>query len=158
MPRKILLEYQYAPDFAVVGIFSPVKDYRLAWLMNDCLGLDMSLLPGFHWNSADRQQEYYCRIFSHEDPANFMQVYLLNNKTSQGILIPKPRNLDYLFLIKDPGTPAKIQEMASKIRGINQVQMTVLLNDAPDKAVLAFYYDLEMFLANHKKALKTSLS
>lgn len=157
MPRKILLEYQFEPAFTAIGIFSPLKEYRLAWLMNHHLGLDMRLLPVFKWHSSDRQQHYHCRLFSHEEPENFLQVYLLNNRTAEGFLIQKPRNMDYLFLIKNPGPHIKMQEITQTIKGIKQVQMAVLLDDAPDKAALAFYYDLEMFLAQPEKSSQESL-
>ncbi len=146
MTRKNLLEYKYEPDFIAIGIYSPLKEYRLAWLMNHHLELDMKLLPVFQWHDHDRGQQHGCRLFSHEDASNLLQVYLLNNRTPEGILIRKPPKMDYLFLIKNPGQHIKIQQMADMIRGINQVQMVVLLNEAPDKATLAFYYDLEMFL------------
>ncbi|MFO7977300.1 MAG: IPExxxVDY family protein [Bacteroidales bacterium] len=146
MTRKILLEYKYESDFTAIGIYSPLKEYRMAWLMNQHLGFDMKLLPVFHWHAPDRDQQIPCRLFSYADPHNSLQVYLLNNRTAEGTLIRKPRNIDYLFLIKNPGQHIKIQQMTDMIRGINQVQMAVLLNEAPDKTALALYYDLEMFL------------
>lgn len=148
MVRKSQLEYQYAPDFRIIGIFSPVKDYRLAWLINQQLGFDLKRLPVFSWSPQGNEITHECNVFRYENPERYLKAYLLGNRTLSGSLLQEPRNLDYMLLLKKPGANIKIPEMIKSLRSIGQVQMAALLDKANDKHTTALLYDLEMFLAS----------
>jgi hypothetical protein len=147
MVRKAQLEYQYSPEFRIIGIFSPVKDYRLAWLINQQLGYDLKRLPVFNWKPQGSEITHDCNVFRYENPERYLKAYLVGNRTPSGTILQDPRNLDYLLLLKKPGAHIKIPEMIKSLRGIGQVQMAALLDKALDKTTTAFLFDMENFLA-----------
>lgn len=143
--KRILLDYKYEPEFGMIGIFSPLKDYRLAWLMNQHMGYDLKLLPVFHWQQQSAARTYECALYKYENPVHHLQVYLLNNRSSQGKILPEPRNLDYLLLLKNPGQHIHIPNLVKIIRALPMVQTAVSL-ESPDKLTRELMFDLEMFL------------
>ncbi|HSF55605.1 MAG TPA: IPExxxVDY family protein [Algoriphagus sp.] len=98
---KLLIEPTF--DFELIGLVSPVKDYKMAWLINRDLDLDLV-------RSDDIQIEFLSSLrleisqYFLSLPHGYIQ--LLKNKalnTSQQLayLIPELRNLDYFLLIQD---------------------------------------------------------
>lgn len=98
---KLLIEPTF--DFELIGLVSPVKDYKMAWLINRDLDLDLVRSDDIHieFLSSLRLEisQYFLSL-----PHGYIQ--LLKNKalnTSQQLayLIPELRNLDYFLLIQD---------------------------------------------------------
>jgi hypothetical protein len=101
--KKTKLFIEPAFDFELLGLVSPVKDYKMAWLINRDLNLDLV-------RSEDVKIEFVASPkleisqFFLSLPHGFIQ--LLKNKalnTSQQLayLIPELRNLDYFLLVQD---------------------------------------------------------
>lgn len=98
---KLFIEPTF--DFELLGLVSPVKDYKMAWLINRDLDLELV-------RSEDIQIEFLSSLrleisqFFLPLPHGYIQ--LLKNKalnTSQQLayLIPELRNLDYFLLVQD---------------------------------------------------------
>jgi hypothetical protein len=101
--KKTKLFVEPTFDFELLGLVSPVKDYKMAWLINR--ELDLNLVKSediqIEFLSAPQLEisQYLLSL-----PHGFIQ--LLKNKalnTSQQLayLIPELRNLDYFLLVQD---------------------------------------------------------
>jgi hypothetical protein len=98
---KLIIEPTF--DFELIGIAAPVKDYKMAWLINRVLDLDLVRADEIHieFLSSSKLEisQYFLSL-----PHGYIQ--LLKNKainTSQQLayLIPELRNLDYFLLVQD---------------------------------------------------------
>ena len=98
---KLFIEPTF--DFELIGLVSPVKDYKMAWLINRDLDLDLvrseDLQIEFLSSPRLEISQYFLSL-----PHGYIQ--LLKNKainTSQQLayLIPELRNLDYFLLVQD---------------------------------------------------------
>lgn len=98
---KLFIEPTF--DFELLGLVSPVKDYKMAWLINRDLDLDLVRAEEIQieFLSAPKLEisQYFLSL-----PHGYIQ--LLKNKainTSQQLayLIPELRNLDYFLLVQD---------------------------------------------------------
>lgn len=101
--KKTKLFVEPTFDFELLGLVSPVKDYKMAWLINRDLDLDLVRSEDIHieFLSSLRLEisQYFLSL-----PHGYIQ--LLKNKalnTSQQLayLIPELRNLDYFLLVQD---------------------------------------------------------
>ena len=101
--KKTKLFVEPTFDFELLGLVSPVKDYKMAWLINRELDLDLVKSDDIHIEFLSAPQleisQYLLSL-----PHGFIQ--LLKNKalnTSQQLayLIPELRNLDYFLLVQD---------------------------------------------------------
>lgn len=146
MAKRTLLEYKYEPEFEIIGIFSSLKAYRLAWLINQNIGFNLTLLPVFLWQTDESENGNDCVIYSYEHPETFMQVYLMGNRIPGGVAVQEFSNMDYVMLVKNPGDPSKITDLVKQLRPLPQVQMAVKLEKTPGRATTSMLYDLEMFL------------
>lgn len=49
--KKSKLLYETTFDFDLLGLVAPLKDYKLAWLINTTLGIRLKRLKIITWNS-----------------------------------------------------------------------------------------------------------
>jgi hypothetical protein len=101
--KKTKLFVEPAFDFELLGLVSPVKDYKMAWLINRDLNLDLVRSEDVTIEFVSSPKLEISQFFL-SLPHGFIQ--LLKNKalnTSQQLayLIPELRNLDYFLLVQD---------------------------------------------------------
>ena len=117
-------------DFELLGLVSPVKDYKMAWLINRDLNLDLvrSEDVQIEFLSSPRLEisQYFLSL-----PHGYIQ--LLKNKalnTSQQLayLIPELRNLDYFLLVQDQTQQISITNFVDHLAKNSQIQSVVRLD------------------------------
>lgn len=117
-------------DFELLGLVSPVKDYKMAWLINR--ELDLNLIKSddiqIEFLSAPQLEisQYLLSL-----PHGFIQ--LLKNKalnTSQQLayLIPELRNLDYFLLVQDQTQQISISTFMDHLAKNPYIQSVVRLD------------------------------
>jgi hypothetical protein len=117
-------------DFELLGLVSPVKDYKMAWLINR--ELDLNLVKSddiqIEFLSAPQLEisQYLLSL-----PHGFIQ--LLKNKalnTSQQLayLIPELRNLDYFLLVQDQTQQTSISTFMDHLAKNPYIQSVVRLD------------------------------
>jgi len=116
MPKK-LLDYSYDFDFILIGIVSPVKDYRICWALNDCLqvnfikGEDLKLkLPNHN------EPSLYARFVLENPSDEECNNYLLSNRGSNSFLIPERKETDFFLLLYEQFNSREIIDKLKKIR------------------------------------------
>ncbi|WP_373494882.1 IPExxxVDY family protein [Aquiflexum sp.] len=98
---KLLVEHQY--DFDLLGLVAPVKDYKMAWLINHSLGTKLVKTEDFELdllNQATLKISKYIQKKEH----GFVQL-LKNRSYAEGsnslYLIPELKMMDYFLLLQD---------------------------------------------------------
>jgi len=147
MAKKHVLQVEFNPHFQVIGVFSPQKDYRMCWLLEKHLGMNMKRLADFDFPVTASTTSCPYPVFHYSQPVHFLDVYLLPNRSEETPLFREPKNLDYLLLFKKSGEPHPTEESLQAIRSIPQVQAAFVLNLTPEKKASEFFFDFEMYLA-----------
>lgn len=108
--------------FFVAAINSAEDDYRLAWLLNGCLKIDLArtehLMP-----SSDQTFP----VFYYSDEVGGVSYTLVSNKIGANYLAPQLKNVDYLFKISGTLTDSIQAEALSKIRLLEEVFACILI-------------------------------
>lgn len=122
--KKSKLASEYAIDFELIGVVSPLKEYKLAWHLNQ-LGV-FHLVKGEDIKiefSGNRQ----VRISNLVEETEYTSVHLLRNKLlSSGThpnqyLINELQQFDFLIKIKNQMIEGWADDIVSKIKESNQV-------------------------------------
>jgi len=119
---KLTLEVEEDYDFELVGICSHVKDYRLSWEINKALEFDLEKDDNYEINVKGDKQSY--SFFSFIDDENLVEFYLINNRCSNGILIPEEKKSDYFLMIRGVLRGGHKEELIEKISNIKNVLTT----------------------------------
>jgi hypothetical protein len=98
---KLLVEPTF--DFELLGLVSPIREYRMAWLINQEMDLNLVKADDLELEFLNTPKleisQYFLSL-----PHGFIQLLknkALNSSQQLAYLIPELKNLDYFLLIQD---------------------------------------------------------
>ena len=101
--KKHILHFDQEYDFELIGICSHHNDYRLAWAINEQLGISLIKTDEEHLvtnKKGEIQSQHSKYVF--KDAENLITYYLVKNKGQGKYLIPEKPTIDYfLFLYEN---------------------------------------------------------
>ncbi|MEB2781704.1 IPExxxVDY family protein [Algoriphagus sp. C2-6-M1] len=125
---KLLIEHTY--DFELLGLVSPVRDYKMAWLINRELDLDMiksdDLLLEFLTLPSLKISQYFLSL-----PHGFVQLLrnkALNSTNQVSYLIPELKSMDYFLLVQDETFQISINTFANQLAKNRYIQNVMKLD------------------------------
>lgn len=119
--KKHILTFDQEYDFDMIGICSHHNDYRLAWGINEKLGVVLT-----------KSDEDYIvvnkkgvRISNHSmyeyrDQENLTEFYLIKNKNLGKFLIPEKPSIDY-FLFLCENHILEVDQVVEDLRGVQSI-------------------------------------
>lgn len=124
--KKNKLHVETTFEFDLLGIVAPLKDYKLAWLINNSMGINLKKTIDYHMEFV-HHPDLFISQFMIEKEHGFIQ--LLRNKTypvagHSRYLIPELKLMDYFLLCQDHTYEININtyiDDLSKIRGIHNI-------------------------------------
>jgi hypothetical protein len=125
---KLIVEHIY--EFELLGIVAPVKDYKMAWIINNALRLKLAKMEDYKLEFLNGTNlnisQYRC------DKENGF-VQLLKNKsfaldTNSLYLIPELKIFDYFLLIQDFTSDVDINDYIERLSGNPMIQNVVMLD------------------------------
>lgn len=149
MVKKRKLNIEYSIDLKAFGIYSTLKDYRFCWMLNKHLGFDMKRIPDLPYIPKKTHEPVYFPVFHHEIPELRTQLFLVVNRSINGILCDQPKNMDYLFMVKSPDSET-VDNLVNSLKTLPDVQTVFTLDTSKNKRNTTVLYDFELFLStNH---------
>ncbi|MCE7053536.1 IPExxxVDY family protein [Algoriphagus sp. AGSA1] len=125
---KLLIEHTY--DFEVLGLVSPVRDYKMAWVINRELDLNLiksdDLSLEFMTQPSLKIAQYFLSL-----PHGFVQLLrnkALNSTNQVAYLIPELKSMDYFLLVQDETFQISINTFANQLAKNRYVQNVMKLD------------------------------
>lgn len=119
---KHTLEIEYDYDFVLIGISSHEKDYRICWALNNQLSLNLIKTDALEIKDKKQDDPSFFSLFSFELPDEFMEYFIIANRSEKGLLIPEQKQVDYFFIIRGEIENDKVMEMIRLIKESSLVQ------------------------------------
>lgn len=125
--RKLEAEFDY--DFSLFGIISAIKGYKLAWLLNSKLDLQLDKAEDIEIEFLKSQNLIISNYLYKTEHCSFR---LLKNKSvvqlgeNSAFLVPEMNRFDYLIILhgfEDAFSNQALKEKISTIPGIQFVQL-----------------------------------
>lgn len=119
--KKLIIEYDF--DFYLIGIVSPVREYKLAWLINKTLGIRLVKEPDLVINFINNNL-----IISNFKSGTEQRMHRLLKNQSVGepsgkpyYLLPELKNFDFLLMISDESNTIVMDNILEKIRQVPEI-------------------------------------
>lgn len=109
---KFTLNIEEDYDFSLIGISCHAKDYKLCFEFNKLLEIDFIRLEDLDIDSKKTQGNY--SLFEYIDEENFIDYYLISNRSNKGVLIPEHKAIDYFLLLKGASNDDIIEDIIKK--------------------------------------------
>jgi hypothetical protein len=120
--KKVFLDIGYDYDFALLGIVSQEKPHRLAWLLNNHLGMQFYHHGELVFFEEEKPKNHFTR-YHYADEINHLQLYIIENKDNGTYLIPELRNVDYFLLLKGALDFVDPQEYINSLKPVDSIQL-----------------------------------
>jgi hypothetical protein len=154
MAKKLLLETRSEPAFfTLVGISSPLKDYRLSYLMNLSLESGLKKIDDFVTILSGKKETDTFSLFYHRDEDQRNSYFLLSNRNQENFLLPEMRQMDFLLIIEGEFKKARKESLLKNIRNIQNVIASYEIRFSDLKNIENLLMDLELHMM---KILKPS--
>lgn len=120
--KKVFLDIGFDYDFALLGIVSQEKPHRLAWLVNNHLGMQFYHHGELVFYDQEIPKNHFTR-YHYADEINHLQLYIIENKDNGTYLIPELRNVDYFLLFKGALDFVDPQEYINGLKPVDSIQL-----------------------------------
>ena len=137
-----LFNNSYEVEYNLVGIVSNLKEYRLAWVLNNILYLDLLKANNLR---IKKNKNNFCEVSNYFYQSDEFKIRLIKNKIfkvvnfdNEQYLINKLSKFDYLFQIYDYGGEFNLTEIINKLNSESSIQFAnfVDLNFVKEKDLL----------------------
>ncbi|MCZ6693001.1 MAG: IPExxxVDY family protein [Bacteroidetes bacterium] len=121
--NKLIVDYDY--NFNLIGMISPVKDYKLIWSINNQLKVRLVKNTDLILEYLN-QQKLVISNFLFETENSSLRI--LKNKAEDGdelkksYLLPELKNFDYFLMLEGSGDTFNISELEGKLKNLEIIQ------------------------------------
>jgi hypothetical protein len=125
--NKLIIDYDY--DFDLIGLISPLKEYRIAWLMNQ--GLKIHLVKNEDIELEFIDNNIFISNFNYSTGSS--RLRLIRNKTIVGdnqmiYLLPEMKEFDYLIMISGEGDSFQSDDLVNFLKIMEGVQYVTMVD------------------------------
>lgn len=123
--NRLVVEYTYS--FALIGITTSIKFYKLAWLLNKALDIDLIKEGDFVLDLKNRQQAFELYSYPMDEP----MLTLYRNKSvssDTNYLLPELTHFDYILKVPEESQTFSAKEIAEVLRDLNMIEYIGALN------------------------------
>lgn len=153
MTKKLTKSIDYIEGFHLIGIVSQLKDYNLAYFINQNLDIELKKYNDFNFEDCDGMMlnfSWYC----HKDEHLLADFHLISNSSVLGKLIPSKKEMDYFILLRDFPSKEYSNEILPKMREIHNIQAVFNLDINKIKNADFFIENLELQESKYLKQLQ----
>ena len=123
--NKKVLKFEIDLDFVLVAITSPLKDYRLCYLVNRALGFNFVKTDDLHLDPLHGNNPAWFSIYNFSLDNSDTDFFFIANKGSEGYLIPEMNRTDYLLMIKNYFDAKELEKLLIGLNSIPEIVSAV---------------------------------
>ena len=128
--KKAKLQIEPTFDFELLGIVSPIREYRMAWLVNQELELNLVKVDDLELEFLNSEKLEIAQYFL-SLPHGFIQLLknkALNSAQQLAYLVPELKTLDYFLLVQDETEQLDLSNFMEKLSRNPLVQSIVRID------------------------------
>ena len=131
---KTRLKIEFDFDFTLIGIVTPLQDYRMAWFLNNIMHKALKKTEDHLLKDEKNRRVMSFSKYYFEEAITKSYFFLLENKHEIDCLLPEMKELDYLLMINGDYYKSRKTEILKKIRSLDDVQTAVILKPSEIKS------------------------
>ncbi len=112
-------------DFSLLGLLTDEPDYRLCWLLNQWLDINLEKEEDLNLFHPKRKQEQSFSLFSYYDENTCWTFRVIQNRSAQGYFLEEIRNIDFLLHLQGEINADRLQLLMRSISEMGRVRMCV---------------------------------
>lgn len=144
--KKLKLECASHEEITLLGICTTLPDYRMIHYINKGMNVTFVRQQDLPYYKTEEQALLFPLYhFLNETSGNNWFV-LSNTSSAHKKMIPAMKNIDFFVLIDDLLPADKVDDLLSKMRSVNGIQLASKIDISGIKNMEHIYADMEMHL------------
>lgn len=125
-------------NFDLIGFCSHQRDYRVCWAINNRLeiALEKSMEP---YMVSNRKGEVVSSHSLYHFETEELTYYLIQNKSTNGFLVPERAQIDYFLVIKEANM-VDVDELTRQLKEITEIQAVFIIDINTLKSASKFIF------------------
>jgi hypothetical protein len=144
--KKLISEPGSYPGLNIIGIVSPLRDYRLAYFINRDSHLALARIDDLPVFAEKDSITVPYPLFSNYDANLRIHHYLIGNNHLSGKLCPEFKLADFFLFLHGHYETNIPEDLVSSIKGISGVQLVLKVDPAKIKNLEGIMTDLELHM------------
>lgn len=128
--KKSTLQITPQYEFDLLGLVAPLKDYKMAWLINRVMGINLVKVEDVRMEFL-KQPDLLISQYVLKKEHGFIQLLRNRSYAHQGLvgyLIPELKYVDYFLLLQDYTLETDINSYIENLSASNLIQNVVRLD------------------------------
>jgi hypothetical protein len=123
--KKHKLEVAIEEDFCLLGVVSDEPDYKLCWMINRVLHMNLKKEEDLNLFHKKMKMEQQFSLFAYEDEDALVTYRIIKNRSDQGHFLDELKNLDYLVHIQGELITEKLNDFITTVGNLKTVRMCI---------------------------------
>ncbi|MCS6933797.1 MAG: IPExxxVDY family protein [Chitinophagales bacterium] len=117
------IQNRFEDDYRLIGIATTLKEYRLAYLLNELLGCDFRKIKDIIFESAARERNVFFSVMKAEGNYGKTIYVFFANKNGTDVLLPEAGTFDYLLKLQGECSDEHIHAVCTQVQQWEEVVM-----------------------------------
>ena len=125
---KTTLEFEFEFDFHLLGVSCHLSDYRLAWIINQALGIDLERKEDIDLMLGKNKEEHgLFSFYQYDNEENYTTINLISNRCEKGNYCGELKQLDYFLQLWLPESEEEdyINDIISKLKTSHHINAVI---------------------------------
>jgi len=123
--NKKVIKFEIDLDFVLIAITSPLKDYRLCYMVNKELNFTFTRVDDLKLIPLHNEPVSLFSLFKYYWETTETEFFLIANKGTEGYLVPEMNRTDFLFMIKNYIDDNDLDDIVLKLNRIPEIVAAV---------------------------------
>lgn len=134
MKKNTKIDYEIKEKIKIIGIVTPEKDYKLSWLINNLLDIqlkrsDIEIANQLIKSNENKSISSFLIGYSYIDEVKYLKFFLFKNKNENNIILKNLKNFDYFFIVYGIFSDEYTVEVVNKIKNLKPIIASYLLDN-----------------------------
>ena len=125
--KKKIIKLSINRQFQLIGIVSNLSSYKLSWSINSKIGFNLSQLGDIIVENKRNDDKLCFSSYVFEDKSE-ITYNLISNKTDNGVLIRKIKNIDFILKIEPEISENQKNNIIEKLKEIDNIISVLEIN------------------------------
>ena len=124
---KSTLDIEFEFDFHLLGVSCHLPDYRLAWIINNTLGIDLERKEDLDLMLGRKKEENAMfSFFQYDNIENYTTINLISNRCEKGHFCGELKQLDYFLQLWLPESDEDdLSTVMNKLKKSSQINAVI---------------------------------
>ncbi len=123
--NKKVLKFEIDLDFVLIAITTPLRDYRLCYMVNKILNFNFIRSEDLCLEPLQGSARAWFSLYKYSWESSETDFFMIANKGTDGYLIPEMNRTDYLLLIKNYIDETELDDILLHLNKIPEIVAAV---------------------------------